>query len=276
MVVSKTPLSLEEELSRTEELHINQMNSEFSKLVKLIKSGNKNLGPFGSMNKEETALQYLNPEHPIYAIPDHETPKEYGIIFVKHGRQIYERFDTSSVTFCGPYEECDFVVLQIPWRIVRAVTESVPRQSIALAVGSEKLSVAKTAPKEQHLGYMDSQADKFFEISVNYAFPNLCALRNYWVSQQPHFVINMKNQPGPLNLQSVDCSRLLPVPAGEMIANLSQISEGLLNPKKVISDQLPLQKGLYNYVTNYILPELKQCFEIKIITRTQSLPAASG
>ena len=125
--------------------------------------------------------------------------------------------------------------------------------------------MAKTAAEpNSRESYINAEPSAILEVYVDYAFPNHWAFENYHVSQTPHFVVEMKRQPDAFNMQAINCARLLPVPPTEMIANLSAITERLLNPKNVTADgKLPLQEALYNYVTKYALPEMKHCFGIK-------------
>lgn len=260
----KEHISLEETVERSKERYIKKMNAAFSKVVELIQTSDKNLGPYGEMSKERNALFYTNPDHPIHTFPGHEEETVYGDVFIEHGREVYEQFDTDSVTF-NEHSQADFITLQVPLHIVRAVVEKKARDTIDWLAGCEVFQMLfKTTEPNLIKMYTNEDPSTILQVYVNYAFPNHGAFENYHVSRTPHFVVEMKCQPDAFHEQAVNSSKLYRVPPTEMIDNFTAINERLLNPQNVTNDgKLPLQEALYNYVTQYALPQMKHCFGIK-------------
>jgi hypothetical protein len=273
----KSPLDLVQKEAR--DAYIQRSTASFNKVVRLIRTSDKNLFPYGDMSLEENALFYVNkPKSHITPWKGYEGSARdnnglvHGIVFIRHGREIYSQFDTHVVEF-SEHSKSDFIALEVPRHIFEAVVKPENRQAIDSYVTSvaetfvgafakvtdigeyaEKMHNlfhgAEPTTQEQLLKQLNSDINTRLDVNINYVFPNIWAFEEYFVSKTPHVVVNTKKAPGGLDLPgAINCSMLLPITQNEMMNSLTDISDRLLNPKNIVSDgKLPLQKALFDYI----------------------------
>jgi hypothetical protein len=256
---------LEEKLAQAKEKYIEDRENDFAKIVDLIRTSDK-MGIYGKLGPEENCFHY-DVSAPIKAQEGSLKDSHYlacGIVYVNHGIKIYGQFDTDFVTFDKKRKD-DFIAIHVSRYRFEAITKPSARKNVDSYIENfSKMTADSMKNAFPAMAKMSDEAQIEYladinlklDVWIDFVLPNFYATQNFQYCNRPHLLVELKNQ-NATGLPLINSIMAVHLPKEQLIGAYEDVSERMLNPANIKTRKLPLQEAMYNYISNYLIPEIK-------------------